>query len=309
MKKSSWNLFHLFDEKKKLNKTEKMASTQSQSGISGEDYSYVNEDQIDSELKCIICQQPFIEPLVGKSCGHTFCSICINNWFKQNSSCPSCRKKTSFEPVKTRVVLSQLSRLLVRCLHCNQNNIERANFDDHIQYRCSQIKVKCDAHHLNCLWTGTRQQYSQHSTVCPLLQVKPIIDQLKSEVAAQGYQLQIFMNEMREELNHLRNDRNSSKQSRPITANSVQQTGQTDRMKDQYNQIINDMKHTWQFGNSNRFRGCLRTCNFCMHLNERFFRCLVCSCEVVRANVGAHDSSSRQYHVICRSCVEKNCES
>jgi hypothetical protein len=37
--------------------------------------------------------------------------------------------------------------------------------------------------------------------------------------------------------------------------------------------------------------------------NNVFFKCLVCSCEVVRSNVGVHGYSSERYDVICPSCV------
>ena len=282
-----------------------MSAPRSGNGVSSNNYTYVNEDEIDSELKCIICQQPLVKPLVGTRCGHTFCSVCISNWLKQNSSCPSCRSKTSFETVTTRIILSQLDRLRVRCLRCNESNIERGNFDDHIQRRCFQVRVKCDAAHLNCSWTGTPQEKSQHSALCPLVQATPIVNQLRAEIVALGYQLQVFMNEVRNELDYLQHERSSSKEHRPATANPVLQTNPSNDTKTQYDQIVNDVKYRWRFKSPWSLDPCQTTCAFCADTRELFFKCLICSCDVARANVAAHDKSGRKSTVICRSCVKK----
>ena len=184
-----------------------MAARQTYSDTSVDQYSYVTEDQIDSELKCSVCNQPFVQPMVGKQCEHTFCKVCIDNWYQQNFSCPLCRMNTPFKPLTTRIVLSQLDRLLVRCSHCHQNNIERGNFDDHIQHQCRQVNVRCKAADLKCTWTGKRQELVEHSAICPLLQIRPVIQELRSELSAQAYQFQVFMDEMRERFDNLQKQR------------------------------------------------------------------------------------------------------
>ncbi|UJR18325.1 hypothetical protein I4U23_005227 [Adineta vaga] len=151
------------------------------------DYVYINEDQIDSELKCIICQQPFVKPMIGTKCGHTFCQECIQNWYSGNSSCPSCRQKTSFQPLMTRIVLNQLDRLLVRCSYCNKNDIERGNFHDHINRRCSEVRVKCPAADMKCKWVGKQNEQAQHSVECPLVTIRPIIAELQKYFATRIY--------------------------------------------------------------------------------------------------------------------------
>lgn len=42
--------------------------------------------------RCIICQEEKYEQGVLTSCGHTFCSACINQWLRQSSRCPTCKK-------------------------------------------------------------------------------------------------------------------------------------------------------------------------------------------------------------------------
>ena len=46
----------------------------------------------ESERRCIICQEENYEQGVLTSCGHTFCSACINYWLRESSRCPTCKK-------------------------------------------------------------------------------------------------------------------------------------------------------------------------------------------------------------------------
>jgi len=127
-------------------------------------FAYLNEDEIDSELKCSICSEPFQSPLNCKSCGNTYCQQCINNWLKQQSSCPSCRRLGStFAPVITRVVINQLNRLLVQCELCEQKNLQRSNFSDHLNYHCPKKIVSCPD---GCSWQGERIQLDKHVRDC-----------------------------------------------------------------------------------------------------------------------------------------------
>ena len=46
----------------------------------------------ESERRCIICQEEDYEQGVLTSCGHTFCSPCINQWLRTSAKCPTCKK-------------------------------------------------------------------------------------------------------------------------------------------------------------------------------------------------------------------------
>ena len=52
-------------------------------------YNYVGE--VDEDLMCQICLQPFVQPL-DTPCGHTFCHVCMHNYLKVNPMCPLDRK-------------------------------------------------------------------------------------------------------------------------------------------------------------------------------------------------------------------------
>ena len=52
-------------------------------------YNYV--DEVDEDLMCQICLQPFVQP-IDTPCGHTFCHVCMHNYLKVNPMCPLDRK-------------------------------------------------------------------------------------------------------------------------------------------------------------------------------------------------------------------------
>jgi len=127
-------------------------------------YTYINEDHIDIELKCTICHEPFQLPVNCISCGNTYCQLCIKKWMEQQSSCPSCRTTgNAFLPVISRVVLNQLNRLVVQCTLCQQTNIQRSNFNDHISCTCPKQIVNCTDH---CGWKGLRENLQAHVIQC-----------------------------------------------------------------------------------------------------------------------------------------------
>jgi hypothetical protein len=128
-------------------------------------YIYLNEDEIDVELKCIICNEPFQSPVNCIKCGQTFCQQCIDTWRQQQSSCPSCREYGyTFTPVITRIVTNQLNRLLVQCPICQQTNIQRIDFSDHMYSTCPKQIVICT--NKRCKWKGCRENHEQHLIEC-----------------------------------------------------------------------------------------------------------------------------------------------
>ncbi len=91
----------------------------------------MNEDEIDVELKCAICHQPFREPVSSTRCHHTFCKACINTCLSRERLCPICRTHSDhehYQPVQSRALLNQLNRLRVRCDACQTRNIQRGDF-------------------------------------------------------------------------------------------------------------------------------------------------------------------------------------
>ena len=128
-------------------------------------YTYINDDQIDIELRCTICDEPFQSPVNCTNCGNTFCQVCIIKWMQRQLSCPSCRQMgNNFLPVISRVILNQLNRLLVQCSLCQERNIQRTNFNDHISLICPKQVITCNN---QCRWIGLRENLQQHIIECP----------------------------------------------------------------------------------------------------------------------------------------------
>ena len=276
-----------------------MTARQTDSAVSDDYFSYANEEQIDPELKCAICGQPFVKPMVGKNCGHTFCQVCINNWQRQNSSCPVCRTNTSFYPLITRIILSQLDRLLVRCSHCGENNIQRGDFEHHVQHQCRRIQVQCKAADLKCSWKGKREELARHEAVCPLLQIRPVIEELRAELSAQAYQLRMFMDEIQD----LRNSLQQQHQHVPRVQNSARVSNTNDEAteeKRRYDTIVKDLRYDW-------VEKCRDyDCKICDYPSRNLLKCLVCSRTATPNNIRLHDSYKKNLDdVICRLCVKK----
>ena len=144
-----------------------------------DDYEYLNENFIDAELKCALCFLPFQSPTSG-TCGHTFCQECVHPWVNRQSTCPTCRIRSSteeFRPISTRIVINQLDRLLLRCKRCNQSNILRGDINEH-EKRCPNQLVSCPAFDIKCPWKGTRNALTKHLDECSFQKIRPVINDL-----------------------------------------------------------------------------------------------------------------------------------
>lgn len=105
---------------------------------------YENESQINMDLKCPICLEPFRIPVCDARCRHIFCDRCLDLWLHQKRTCPVCRQYfTEFGPLTDETLLKRLGELTVRCVRCHTATIRRADFDDHIQRYCSK-SIKLD---------------------------------------------------------------------------------------------------------------------------------------------------------------------
>lgn len=64
----------------------------------------------ESFLTCPVCLETFNSP-VSLGCSHSFCSECLQSYWKQNScrKCPVCRRKSSKELVVVNVALKELA--------------------------------------------------------------------------------------------------------------------------------------------------------------------------------------------------------
>ena len=91
-------------------------------------YTYINEDEIDPELFCTICRQPYDEPVCSQQCQHIFCRKCILACLNEQTRCPLCRfdaMEEDFQLVNSWNLFNQLDCLRVSCDACRMKNIRR----------------------------------------------------------------------------------------------------------------------------------------------------------------------------------------
>ena len=108
-------------------------------------YQYENEEQINVDLKCVICLEPFQSPVSNTCCDHIFCYECVEAWLHRKQSCPLCRHYfAEFVPLANERLLNELDQLLVRCNHCQAKDIKREKFEYHKKFDCSE-RLKLDS--------------------------------------------------------------------------------------------------------------------------------------------------------------------
>lgn len=100
-------------------------------------YDYVEE--IDEDLICYICLQPFVTPL-DIPCGHTFCCACLTTFLRVQQLCPIDRKPLSAQLCfPSSIVLRKLlEKLSVQCPNTNvcDKILQRGDLEDHLNQRC-----------------------------------------------------------------------------------------------------------------------------------------------------------------------------
>lgn len=155
-------------------------------------FQYIDEETIrDRDLICPICQQPFVNPY-STPCRHAFCHQCIQISLNNRVSCPSCDQSlVSNDLIPTPFFVSKmLDRLLVKCLGCQQINIQRKDFNQHLEDVCPKEVVPCKAADIRCSWQGRKNQLQIHLEQCEYERMRPILTKLIDENEAQQKQIQ-----------------------------------------------------------------------------------------------------------------------
>lgn len=145
-------------------------------------YEYMPDCPINDLLVCDICQYPFNDPR-STPCEHTFCDQCIKRWLARTSSCPTCRNSLSVNELKLtdRIVIRMIDQLKVKCGKCGQTDIERGNFNDHVEKTCMNSTVSCPSAVINCQRKGSRDLLNDHIAVCTFESLRPMISNIIDE--------------------------------------------------------------------------------------------------------------------------------
>jgi Ran GTPase-activating protein (RanGAP) involved in mRNA processing and transport len=117
-------------------------------------YEYINEETIEKNLICNICGKPLIQPVIIL-CENIFCRKCALD-----------NSKKEFIPVNDSLILEGLDKIQVKCKLCDEINLERGHFSNHIIQQCSKAIISCLASENNCPWIGLREELQTHLSIC-----------------------------------------------------------------------------------------------------------------------------------------------
>jgi len=134
-----------------------------------EPHLYNYKEEVDEDLTCQICLQPFVEP-VDTPCGHTFCKACLLSYLKVNPMCPLDRKPLNEMVLQpSNLVLRRLlDKQMVMCPNSDSctEELQRGSLDDHLKYRCSGTLVACQYAGAGCDFRGPKKTMPKHQTDC-----------------------------------------------------------------------------------------------------------------------------------------------
>ncbi len=134
-----------------------------------EPHLYNYKGEVDEDLMCQICLQPFVQPM-DTPCGHTFCSACLHAYLRVNPMCPLDRKPVHEMTISpTNLVLRRLlDKLEVTCPNSDscEEELQRGSLDDHLKYRCSGTLVACQFAGAGCDYRGPSKSMAKHRGEC-----------------------------------------------------------------------------------------------------------------------------------------------
>jgi hypothetical protein len=208
-------------------------------------FEYLDEDSVDPDLICIICNRPLFNP-VCTPCDHTFCSGCISKWIDTNtSSCGTCALPLSLDDIKpaSRTIRNIVDRIRIRCLLCGQTGLERGGFRDHLKLACPNADVECVAANVKCEWTGKRNQLDDHLTTCAFYSCRPVIISIIDENKQLKEQMQLHtaqISQLQADEQHLRTENARLVQQRAQDQAEIQTL--TQRVNSEYSKSLHYIK-------------------------------------------------------------------
>ncbi|RKP10494.1 WD40-repeat-containing domain protein [Thamnocephalis sphaerospora] len=148
---------------------------------------------------CPVCQDVYQDPLITRSCNHSFCSTCIFQSIEVEALCPLCRSHIRNDDLHPNLVLSNLvGELQVYCTNRAHGCLTTVRLDDlptHMA-QCAFTPVKCHHATLGCRFVGPERAVTPHLEVCAYEQLKPFIATMNDRVKTLEDQLQTHTEEL-----------------------------------------------------------------------------------------------------------------
>lgn len=225
-----------------------------------DNFNYIDES-INDNLKCDICKEPLIDP-VSLPCEQTFCLGCIKDNLQDHSNnCSQCNKKTlTNEDLKVEGprIRRQLNQLRVKCRLCQEKNIQRSHFIEHLQESCPKRNVLCPANDIKCLWNGSFDQLHEHTNIClyeklrdtltelindnqDFQQLKIDFKNIENKSEEQQKQIEQIENENKNLTKEIEQFEQLKKDNQHLTEQLNQQTTEINQLNQQTQQQINEI--------------------------------------------------------------------
>ncbi|CAM4979897.1 unnamed protein product [Rotaria socialis] len=170
--------------------------------ISNSLYEYIDKESIGSDLICLLCHNPFIDPTVTQ-CGDTYCRQCIEKYMRNGSHCPSqsCNQLLSTDHLipPSHNFISILDKLKVRCQLCEKTNINRGTFDEHIKTSCPECILDCPGKNIGCQWFGSRNEHNEHTKTCLFEKLGRMVDILYKVIENQSLDIEKLQKETQQQ--------------------------------------------------------------------------------------------------------------
>ena len=122
-------------------------------------YEYMHIDKIEKDFLCQFCAKPFVQPVLTPN-GETYFRQCAETKLDGKYS------KNELTSVIDVSMLDILDKMLVRCVLCNQENLERNLFENHLMTECPKAIVSCPIVKNKCTWIGLREELLEHLEEC-----------------------------------------------------------------------------------------------------------------------------------------------
>ncbi|KYQ94136.1 Q8IVH4 Methylmalonic aciduria type A protein [Tieghemostelium lacteum] len=194
-------------------------------GLNKSLFTYVEPIEIDKEMECMICFQPFLDPVIEPNCRQMFCKDCLGDSLQKSNCCPFCKKEFSMDQatLPPRFISNLLDNLNVQCMVCNDGSlkIKRKDHKKHLETDCkspckqgcgslltfTQINehrlicfcrdVPCPGKDVLCKWIGKKSELEEHQLECDYLKLKPLFVDLLDQITKQDMNIQGLLDDIK----------------------------------------------------------------------------------------------------------------
>ncbi|XP_013874640.1 E3 ubiquitin-protein ligase TRIM39-like [Austrofundulus limnaeus] len=112
----------------------------------------------EEDLCCPVCQEVFRDPVV-LSCSHSFCKVCVKNWWRQKPTqeCPVCKRRSSKMDPPCNLVLKNLCESFLQEKHQSSSEALCSLHSEKLRLFC------LDHQEPVCLVCRDSEKHSEHT--------------------------------------------------------------------------------------------------------------------------------------------------